>query len=187
MIDLVGIRRCFTILKIAYPYQEKLNSIWQSIVFQDKYKYYNDSVFWNYKFSLAEDSWSSIQMVSVDHKDNVLGYLGAYIDRQCNKVSGVAAINFHDMNLTFSKDLYIFLSDLFVKYNFNKIEWKVVVGNPAEKMYDKIVKKYGGYVVGVQHQSTILQDGTLCDEKFYELFRSDFLNSFNKRGDKLCR
>ncbi|MPM00604.1 hypothetical protein SDC9_46831 [bioreactor metagenome] len=47
-------------------------------------------------------------------------------------------------------------------------------------MYDKIAKKYGGNIVGVQHQSTILQDGTLYDEKFYELFRSDYLSSLNK-------
>jgi len=175
------------ILKIAYPYQEKLNKLWQSIIFQDKYKYYNDSIFWSYKVSLSEDSWNTMQMVSVDKDDDIVGYLCAYIDRQCNKVSGIAAINFYDLNITFSKDFYIFLSELFTKYMFNKIEWKVVVGNPAEKMYDKIVSKYGGNIIGVQHKSTILQDMTLCDEKFYELFRKDYLNSKSDKDDcKKC-
>lgn len=114
-------------------------------------------------------------MVSVDKEDNIHGYVCAYIERECNKVCGLAAINFYDLNFTFSKDFYIFLTDLFNKYKFNKIEWCVVIGNPAEKMYDRIVKKYGGNIVGVKHQSTILHDGILYDEKFYELFREDYL------------
>ena len=123
-----------------------------------------------------------MQMVSVDKDDNVVGYLCAYLDRQANKVSGISAINFCDLNMTFSKDFYIFLSDLFTKYKFNKIEWRVVVGNPAEKMYDKIIRKYGGNIIGVQHQSTMLQDRALCDEKFYELFREDYIRNVDKRN-----
>ena len=123
-----------------------------------------------------------MQMVSVDKDNNVVGYLCAYTDRQSNKVSGIAAINFYDLSITFSKDFYIFLSDLFTKYNFNKIEWRVVIGNPAEKMYDRIVSKYGGNIIGIQRQSTMLQDRTLCDEKFYELFREDYIKNVNRRN-----
>jgi hypothetical protein len=165
-------------LKLAYPYQEKLNKAWQPVVFTDKYKFYNCGNYWSYKVELDKDSWNKLQMVSVDANDNVIGYFVAQIDRECNKISNIGAINFGELNITFSKDLYRFLTELFTKYNYRKIEWFVVVGNPAEKIYDKIIAKYGGRVVGTKHASIMLSDGTLRDTKDYELFRDDFELSF---------
>jgi hypothetical protein len=162
------------LLKLAYAYQEKLDKMWQSIVFTEKYQFYNYGTYWNYRIKVDDGSWDRIQMVSVDKNDNVLGYLSATCDRTANKISAVGAINFAGVNLTFSKDFYDFLSSLFNKFGFRKIEWCVVIGNPAEKLYDKIIKKYGGRVVGVQHESTVVSDGTVCDVKEYELFKRDY-------------
>lgn len=91
-----------------------------------------------------------------------------------DKVTGIAAINFKDINVTFSKDFYKFLTDLFDIHKFNKIEWQVAIGNPAEKMYDKIVKKYDGRVVGIEHESTKFDDGNYYDVKEYEILRRDY-------------
>lgn len=161
-------------LKLAFPYREKLNQAWQSIAFDEKYQFYNGGGYWSYDVKLDDNSWDNIQMVSVDKDDNVIGYLSARIDRQSNKVSSVGAINFKDRSITFSKDFYRFLTELFTKHHFRKIEWYVIVGNPAEKMYDKIVTKYGGRMVGVRCESTMTADGILRDEKEYEIFRSNY-------------
>jgi len=161
-------------LKLAYPYQEQLNKAYQQIIFKDKYKYFNLSNYWNYEMELDKDSWNSVQMVSVDKNDNILGYLSASFSRPANKVSSIGVMNFHDMNITFSKDFYEFLNSLFLTYDFHKIEWSVVIGNPAEKMYDKIINKYGGRVVGVYKESTRLQDGKYYDVKDYEIFKRDY-------------
>ena len=170
-------------LKLAYPYQDALNAAWQACVFQEKYQFYNFGNSWNYKIYLEENSWDNLQMVSVGTDDTVLGYLVAKIDRNSNKVSNVGAINFGDINVTFSKDFYQFLSELFTKRLFRKIEWCVVVGNPAEKMYDKIANKYGGRIIGIHRESTITADGVLRDEKEYEIFRKDFFARHRKEAD----
>lgn len=162
-------------LKLAFSYQEKLNQAWQEIVFKEKYQFYNFDSYWNYKIALDEHSWNKIQMVSVDKNDNILGYLSASINRDVGKASSIGIINFGEINITFSRDLYTFLTDLFTKHHLNKIEWSVVIGNPAELMYDKIVEKYGGRVVGVWKESTRTADGTLRDVKDYELFRTNYL------------
>jgi len=148
-------------------------------VFKDKYKYYNNNNYWNYEIELKKDSWNQVEMVSVDKNDKVIGYLCAYFERSSNKVSGIAAINFQDVSITFSKDFYKFLINLFEVHNANKIEWTVVVGNPAEKLYDKLIDRFGGMVVGINHKTTILGDGKLYDMKEYEIFKCDY-----ERSDK---
>lgn len=121
-------------------------------------------------------------MVSVDKNDNILGYLSCQCDRSVNKISSIGAINFYELNCIFSKDFYTYLSNIFIKHNFNKIEWCVVIGNPAEKMYDKLVQKYNGRIVGINHESTKLEDGRLCDVKEYELFQRDYIKSMRKEN-----
>jgi hypothetical protein len=163
------------LLKLAYPYQAKLNAAWQAAVFKEKYQFYNVGTSWDYKISLEEGSWNKLQMVSVNVSDDVIGYLSADIDRCSNKISNIGAVNFGNVNIIFAKDFYQFISELFTKHKFRKVEWYVVVGNPAERLYDKIIFKYGGRVIGVRRDSVITADGRIRDEKEYELFLKDYL------------
>jgi hypothetical protein len=163
-------------LKPAYPYKEKLQKAYNKIVFDDFYKFYNNSQWWSHEFTLMNDSWKSLEFVSVDSNDEVIGFLKADIEHPEGYISGLGAMNLtNKANYCFSKDLDQFLKDLFVKFNFYKITFNVVVGNPIEKMYDKYIKKYGGKVVGYFKQHVMLQDGKLYDRKYYEIFREDFL------------
>jgi hypothetical protein len=162
-----------------------LNQAYQTVVFKDKYKYYNFNSSWSYEIKLDDSSWDRIQMVSVDNKDNIRGYLSASIARMANKIDSIGAINFYDVNVTFAKDFYQFLTQLFEVHNFNKIEWTVVIGNPAEKLYDKIVNKFGGSVVGIRHESTRLYDGTICDVKDYEILKRDYERHKNEKENKM--
>lgn len=168
-------------LKPAFQYKEKLQTAYGKIIFQDKYKYYNSETYWSYQLKLSEDSWNDMDFVSVDKEDNVIGYLRCHISRTSDKVSSLGIMNFTDRNMTFGIDLHRFLIDLFNKYNFRKIEWGVTVGNPAEQMYDRIVKKYGGRIVGIKKQTTRLQDGQYYDDKLYEIFKVDYLNAKERR------
>jgi RimJ/RimL family protein N-acetyltransferase len=143
-------------------------------VFDDKFKFYNASNYYNYNLELANDSWTNIEMVSVDKDDKVIGFLAAKIDRCSDYVSSLRVINFYELNYTFSKDFHQFITELFTKHNFRKIIFSVVVGNPAEKMYDKYIEKYGGRVVGVYKEDTKLYDGIYYDFKMYEIFKSEF-------------
>lgn len=161
-------------LKLAYIYKDKLQQVYNTVIFQDKYKFYNYDNYWSYELKLNNDSWSNIEMVSVDHNDNIRGFFRANISRESNKILSLAVMNFYDKNVTFSKDFYHFLKDLFDKYNFRKIEFNVVVGNPAEKLYDRIMIKYGGSIIGTKKKSTKLVDGKYYDVKLYEIFKDNW-------------
>lgn len=169
-------------LKLAYPNQDALNKAWQACVFQEKYQFYNVSNWWEYKIELNSGSWDNIQMVSVGASGEILGYFGAHIDRLSNKVSNIGAINFGKVNFVFSKDFYQFLTELFTKHHFRKVEWVVIVGNPAEHLYDKLIAKYGGRIVGIRRDSVITADGIMRDEKEYEMFREDYYSKIESSG-----
>jgi hypothetical protein len=56
------------------------------------------------------------------------------------------------------------------------------MGNPAEVMWDKLMSKYGGRVVGYREQDVLLEDGKLYDVKEYELMAKNY---YTEKGDRL--
>ena len=76
-------------------------------------------------------------------------------------------INFSDKKITFGKDIGQALDEIFTKYNFRKLKFSVVVGNPIEKSYDKLIHEYCGRIVGTFKDHTRLIDNKNYDEKFY--------------------
>lgn len=163
-------------LKTAFEYKEQLQEAYRNITFKERYKYYNNGVYWDYALKISENSWDILQMVSVDPKGNVIGYFGAEVQRHNEKVSSLGVCNFTDgPNMIFAKDFKQFLSDLFFRFNFRKIEFTVTLGNPAEKIYDRFIAKYGGNVTGIRRETVRLEDGKFYDMKAYEVFKEDIL------------
>lgn len=165
-------------LKLAVQYGDAIDQAFQSIAFDEKYQYYNFSQYWTYHVNIDLTSINKLQMVSVNSKNEVIGYFSGEIDRNPNLIAALGVINFGGLSVTFSRDFYQFLTELFTKHHFNKIEWLVIVGNPAEKMYDKICEKYGGRVIGVMRESARTFDGVMRDVKSYELFQRDFYKHY---------
>lgn len=163
-------------LKSAILYKEELAKRFAEVAHEDKYMYYHDGPHVLFFDALAKTTWNDLEFVSV-HNDKVIGFLHAGVMRAPHFVDTIRTINFEKTNLIFSKDFYQFLSDLFNKYNFNKIEWTVAVGNPIEAMYDKLIAKYGGRVVGTRTKSIMLWDGKMYDKKMYEIFREEYLEN----------
>jgi len=169
-------------LKIAYPYKDKLNKAIQDIVFEEAYKYFNQTSYWDLEVELSKSTWKELQFVSVDENDNILGYFLAEIVRPEAYIDSLGICNFSGKcNITFSRDLYEFLDSLFTKFNYFKITFCVVVGNPIEKMYDRFINKYGGRIVGYYKEHVMLQDGKYYDRKHYEIFRKDYISRKKKK------
>ena len=72
------------------------------------------------------------------------------------------------------------IDDIFVKFNFNKINFDVIVGNPAEAMYDKFIKMCKGRIVGTLKKHIKLMDGWIYDTKIYEITRDNWIKNRNK-------
>lgn len=57
------------------------------------------------------------------------------------------------------------------------LDFGVVIGNPAEKIWDKTIKKLNGKVVGYYKRDVKLIDNKLYDMKVYEVMKEDYFES----------
>lgn len=154
-------------IKPAQLYTEELKRKFLEIMYDDKYKYYFGG--WSSELTLDTDNWNNHSFVILDKKE-VIGYIAYSIDRRTDNVSSLQIINFSNNKYLFGKAVYKVMEDIFNYFKFHKINFGVYVGNPAEKIYDKFINKYGGRIVGIYTDDVRLIDGTWCDYKIYEIF-----------------
>ena len=166
-------------LEPAIKYRDQLDIIQYDIWFSDKYKYFNSGTYYG-AIQIDENTWDRHQFVSVLN-DNVIGYIEYSISREENRVHSLAIINYTDNKIAFGRDLAHALKDIFEKYKFRKLNFGVGVGNPIEKSYDRMVKKYGGRIVDTYKENCKLIDGKYYDEKFYEIFANEYFNAIKQQ------
>ncbi len=145
---------------------------------KEKYWYYHRSSYMA-PIEIDTDTWSNTQFVSLNSSGEVIGYLGYGVTQPERYVSYLAIINFTD-NILFGMDVLRMLKDIFEKYQYKKIVFSVIIGNPVELKYDRLISRYGGRVVGIYKDHVMLPDGRLYDEKFYEILRTDYLKHRKK-------
>lgn len=162
------------LLEDAQSHKEELERKMRGTWGNKKYWYYNSYSYFS-PISIDENTWDKMQFASVNSDGEVIGYLSYSIDRECRFVSGPSIINFTN-NPVFGIDVMQMVKDIFEKYNFQKIDFFVIIGNPIERQYDRLIRKYGGRIVGIHKRHVMLPDGKLYDEKMYEILREDYLN-----------
>ena len=166
-------------LEPAIKYKEVLENIQYNTWFNDKYKYWISDVCCS-SLKIQDHTWEKHQFVSVVN-GKIIGYIGYNISRADNSVSGINILNFTDNRIAFGKDLHQALRDIFERFNFRKANFSVVIGNPIEKSYDKLIAKYGGRIVGTYKEDVKLFDGKLYDRKVCEVLNKEYFNSVSKK------
>ena len=161
-------------LKPAILYKEALAEKAKIVLMEpEKYKFMELCNYQSYNtFTIDEvDEWSKIKRVSVNADGAILGYMGCSVCRQDSSVAGLLFVNFDltKLSVTFVRDMEAFLQ--YLLRMFRKVSFVCVVGNSAERLYDKVIEKYHGRVVGVKKQEALLQDGQFYDLKLYEIVK----------------
>lgn len=164
-------------IDIAQKYTDVLKLRFADIVYDEKYKFFNNG--WSDEYKPSNSTWDTHEFVSI-YKGEVIGYIAYSINRNEYDVSGLKAVNFSNNKITFGNDLIHIVKDIFVKFGFRKLSFGVYVGNPIEKSYDKMIKKYGGRIVGVKKEDVRLSDGEFYDFKMYEIFKRDYENAVER-------
>lgn len=167
-------------LDAAIKYVDELKDKMLDTWFNEKYKYWNFNMYYS-DIEISNETWREHQFVSI-RDDEIIGYICYEVNRESNSCMGLGVINFSDDKMTFGRDLKQAITDIFEKFQFNKLKFSVVVGNPVEKSYDRMIRRYGGRIVGIFRQDTRLIDGNLYDVKQYEILRNEYL-AFKSRKE----
>lgn len=166
-------------LEPAIKYKEQLENLQYNIWFEDKYKYWNSDTYYN-SMQIESDTWNKHQFVSV-YNGEVIGLIEYSIVRSSDIACNLSIINFSNDKIIFGKDLIQALKDIFEKYKFRKLQFSVIIGNPIEKTYDKMINKYGGRIVGVYKDDAKLIDGEYYDRKLYEITAKEYFDKVGKK------
>ena len=169
-------------LDFAVGHEEELRQNMRSTMFDDKFKFENYGSYYD-DFKLDKTiAWNNIQCVSYDEEiGKVIGYMAVCIDRDAGNLTSLRIINFSNNKELFAADLKKFLLRLIQREDFKKITFTVIVGNPVEKSYDKIIKKYGGRIVGIYEKDIKLNDGKIYNKKVYEIFTEEIRHKLRMR------
>ena len=160
-------------LKYAKLYENELKQLFTEIAFDFHYKYAFVNVYRD-ELKLPESTWEGHTFVSL-HEEKIIGYIRYTICRQAGIVSGFQILSFQkEFPYTFSKDVATAIDDIFNRYGFHKLNFGVVIGNPIEKCYDRLIKRAGGRIVGVQEKEVRLIDGKYYDYKLYEIMAANY-------------
>lgn len=122
-------------------------------------------------FDFADNNYNYHCFVSINPKtDEVVGLMGYEVDWTSKSTNGFYAASFDEKGSTiFARDLLQMIDDIFMKYNFNRMEWRCWADNPAIRGYRKFCKRVGGREVGVLKKAGILLDGQTHDSVIFEL------------------
>ena len=170
-------------LDLAYKYEEVIRSKMLDTWYDEKYMFYHASAYHTvWQNPKQEDGdWNNRYFASLNSKGEVIGLIDYHIDRESNMATWLGAINFTDNKVTFGRDLAQVIDDIFCKFNMRKIEFTVIIGNPIEQSYDRMVEQYGGQITGIKHKHAKLLDGNYYDLKEYEIFREDYIAAKENR------
>lgn len=141
--------------------------------------YIPENIYWNgwtgaEIIDLPENNYEMHCFVSIDKYRRIVGYISYYVDWVTMSADRFGIISFDKGNLTFAKDLYQAICDLFEKYHMNRIEWVAFADNPAIRAYRNFIRKHGGKECGYKRQCVKLQDGKLHDSIEFEILASEF-------------
>jgi hypothetical protein len=163
-------------LEYAKKYEDTLRGLFFDTAFDPFYQF-DSYMCYRETFELPKETFNSNHFASV-YDNNVLGMIGYSIKRPENAVYGLYIVHFGGPEslhrYIFGKDIMTAMKDIFEKYRFNKLNFTVVIGNPIEKTYDKLIRRYNGRIVGTKEQETRLIDGKIYDVKEYEILASRY-------------
>jgi hypothetical protein len=166
-------------LENAKKYEQELVKLHHEIAYDPFYFFQQRSVY-RETFKLPEDTWNSHHFVSIVN-GKIIGYISYGVRRTENAVEGLNIVHFGGKNakgwVVFGRDVMTALKDVFEKFRFEEIIFLVIIGNPIEKTYDKLIMRYGGRIIGTYKNDTRTMDGVLRDLKTYEITADEYFNS----------
>lgn len=168
-------------LDIALKYQEELRRKFYDIWYDPEYQYYFGTQC-RKPLEFSSSYTADKDLVSVDSTGSIVGYISYGINVETKVAYQFGCINFTKSNYQlFASDIMQAIDDIFCKFGCNVMEFNVIIGNKAEKHYDRLVKRLNGTILCQRHNRAVDLSGNLHDDKLYEITKEQYMNYKNRR------
>ena len=153
---------------MLYPaqlYREELKRKLISCWYNPKYDWYFMDEYRN--FEVPNDTEWRRDFVHLDKNGEVDGFFSYHLDISAKSVSQFGLVSFSDNGAGFVKDCIDHMKQV-IANGLHRAEWWAVDGNPANKLYESFIKKYGGTIAGRLHDCNYFK-GKYHDSVIYEI------------------
>lgn len=161
-------------LKSAQNYINQIHDKYSAHMYDIDYQWY-----FGYRGTelpgIEDHTYNNWRFASVDENDNVIGYISYSLNQSANGCTNFAAMSFDRGNLEFVRDIKQSIDDIFLKYNFDRLDFSCISGNPVLRNYRHFVAKHGGREVGTYRKCSKLLDGKLYDSVLFEILKEDYV------------
>lgn len=163
-------------LRNGLLYRDEVNAAMLATWYDERYQwYYCGQTHQTFNPPDSSDE-NGMSFASLDSDGNLIGLIWYQVERDIRSVGGFSIINFTDGHrVTFAKDLRRAIDDIFVRFGMHRLEFSVVIGNPAEAAYDRMIERIGGRVIGTYRDRVTDMAGKLHDFKVYEVLEDEYL------------
>ncbi len=166
---------------MLYPaqlYRGQLNKAMVSCWYKEKYKYYFSGEY--REFQIPDNTEYRRDFVHLDKDGEVDGYFSYHYNDGSKALTNFGLIGFSDNNAALLHDAIREIESMF-NHGAQRCEFWAFADNPAIKIYDRLMSKYGGKRVGYLHRSAYF-DGAYHDTVMYEILVEDFVGD----GHEFC-
>lgn len=159
---------------MLYPaqlYKEELKRRMISCWYEPKYQWYfaND----RNKFEIPDDAYWRRDFVHLNSDGEVDGYFSYNYEDGNKSLRNFGLIGFNKNNTPFLMDVLSNIKTMF-EQGAQRMEFFAFADNPAVKLYDRFIKKFGGRRIGVLHRTAYF-NGKYHDTVIYEVLKEDVM------------
>lgn len=168
-------------LKPAKLYEDILREEFTKVAYTDEFMLYTGYGHMHSisNFDLQDNVYS---YAVVDKEDNLVGYISYRVDPWLSVAYNFGIYSFVKDTITLANDLYEIMKSLIATYH--RIEWRMIAGNPVERSYDALLKKFNGRKITLK-DSTKDNYGNYHDEYIYEILTNAHLNMLQNMQIKI--
>jgi len=160
-------------IKNGYLYKESLAKLYTERWYDPHYKWwFSGSAHWELELDSSDENRR--HFVSINSKGEIIGHFSYRFDYESRNACNFGMILFDPKyKALFGRDILRHIDTLFNEWNCHSMVWQVIIGNPAEALYDKFIRHYGGRIVGTYKDDACIY-GKYYDTKAYQLLHSEY-------------
>ena len=158
-------------IKPAVLYKDQIEKQFKEYFYTDDMMYYTGCIE-SFPIDVSENCGEQhyeYAVVSDKDEEHLIGYISFRIDWYSSVASRFGIFSFDRGNPIMGKEVVKIINQLANEYKLHKIEWRMISGNPVQKSYDTLCKKYSGNCHVIKD---VFKDrhGDYHDDLIYEIF-----------------